>query len=147
VGELKLDRTFIAGLADHHSGREFDLVRSTIDLGHALGLRVVAEGIEDKETLDLLSALGCDLAQGYFISRPKAAKDLAFRSDPSLPPAPSLRAVPLLGDDWLDTTHDAPELLFHTGSKQSSPNAEETSDERCSSPALSPSRPVGHRAP
>ena len=42
---------------------------------------------EDKETLDLLSALGCDLAQGYFISRPKAAKDLAFRSDPALPPA------------------------------------------------------------
>jgi hypothetical protein len=59
------------------------LVRSTIDLGHALGLRVVAEGIEDRETLDLLSAIRYDLAEGYFISRPKAAKDLAFRSDPA----------------------------------------------------------------
>jgi diguanylate cyclase (GGDEF)-like protein len=149
VGELKLDRTFIAGLADHHSGREFELVRSTIDLGHALGLRVVAEGIEDKETLELLSALGCDLAQGYFISRPKAAKDLAFRSDPSLAPAPSttLRAAPLLGDDWFETTHDAPELLFHTGSNPSSPNSEEASDERRASQARGPSRPVGHRAP
>jgi diguanylate cyclase len=83
VGELKLDRTFIASLAARQSGRDFELVRSTIDLGHALGLRVVAEGIEDRETLDLLSAIGCDLAQGYFISRPKAAKDLAFRSDPA----------------------------------------------------------------
>jgi diguanylate cyclase len=83
VGELKLDRTFIASLAARQSGRDFELVRSTIDLGHALGLRVVAEGIEDRETLDLLCAIGCDLAQGYFISRPKAAKDLAFRSDPA----------------------------------------------------------------
>jgi diguanylate cyclase (GGDEF)-like protein len=83
VGELKLDRTFIASLAEHQTGRELELVRSTIDLGHALGLRVVAEGIENRETLDLLSAIGCDLAQGYFISRPKAANDLAFRSDPT----------------------------------------------------------------
>jgi diguanylate cyclase (GGDEF)-like protein len=147
VGELKLDRTFIAGLSDQHSGREFELVRSTIDLGHALGLRVVAEGIEDKETLELLSALGCDLAQGYFISRPKAAKDLAFRSDPSLPPVPSPRDAPLFGDDWFEATHDTPDLLFHTGSHQSSSNAEDGSDERRSSQARGPSRPVGHRAP
>ena len=45
---------------------------STIELGHALGLRVVAEGIEDSATLELLAELGCDLAQGYFISKPKA---------------------------------------------------------------------------
>ena len=58
--------------------RELELVRATIELGHAMGLRVVAEGIEDKETLDLLRHLGCDLAQGYFISRPRPAQDLAF---------------------------------------------------------------------
>ncbi len=80
VGELKLDRSFIAGLAGGDSDRDLDLVRSTIDLGHAMGLRIVAEGIEDEATLDLLSELGCDVAQGYCISRPKPASELAFRS-------------------------------------------------------------------
>jgi diguanylate cyclase (GGDEF)-like protein len=80
VGELKLDRSFIAGLAGGDSDRDLDLVRSTIDLGHAMGLRIVAEGIEDEATLELLSELGCDVAQGYCISRPKPASELAFRS-------------------------------------------------------------------
>jgi diguanylate cyclase len=110
VGELKLDRTFIASLATRQSGRDFELVRSTIDLGHALGLRVVAEGIEDRETLDLLSAIGCDLAQGYFISRPKAAKDLAFRSDPATARAAALgsRDQPLTAEDWLEVQSELP---------------------------------------
>lgn len=77
VGEMKLDRSFIAGLADQT--RELELVRATIELGHAMGLRVVAEGIEDGATLDLLAAMGCDLAQGYHISRPQPAAELAFR--------------------------------------------------------------------
>jgi EAL domain-containing protein (putative c-di-GMP-specific phosphodiesterase class I) len=55
-----------------------ELVRATIALGHALRLRVVAEGIEDKATLDLMSELGCDLGQGYFIARPKPAHELVF---------------------------------------------------------------------
>jgi diguanylate cyclase len=102
VGELKLDRTFIASLAARQSGRDFELVRSTIDLGHALGLRVVAEGIEDRGTLELLSALGCDLAQGYFISRPKAAKDLAFQSDPATARAAALSTrSPWSAESWL----------------------------------------------
>lgn len=46
------------------------IVRSTIDLGHNLGLSIVAEGIENEPVLDRLRALGCDLAQGYGISRP-----------------------------------------------------------------------------
>ena len=53
VGELKLDRTFIAGPGIAERGRDLGLVRSTIELGHALGLRVVTEGIEDRETLEL----------------------------------------------------------------------------------------------
>ncbi len=81
VRELKLDRSFIAGIAAGDRDRELDLVRSTIELGHSMGLRIVAEGIEDTATLELLTELGCDLAQGFCISRPKLASDLALRSD------------------------------------------------------------------
>jgi EAL domain-containing protein (putative c-di-GMP-specific phosphodiesterase class I) len=56
-------------------------VRATIELGHALGLRVVAEGIEDRATLDLLARAGCDLAQGYFISRPMPADHLLLSAE------------------------------------------------------------------
>ena len=52
------------------------IVRSTIEMGHELGLRVVAEGVEDRETWDKLTALGCDAAQGYYMSRPLAPDDL-----------------------------------------------------------------------
>jgi EAL domain-containing protein (putative c-di-GMP-specific phosphodiesterase class I) len=76
VRELKLDRTFITSL----DSRDLQLVRSTIDLGHALGLRVVAEGVEDSKTLALLTELGCDIAQGYFIGMPEPADDVAFDS-------------------------------------------------------------------
>jgi len=79
VGELKLDRSFIAGLVSGDRERDLDLVRSTIELGHALGLRIVAEGIEDAATLQLLARLGCDYGQGYCISKPKPAHELAFR--------------------------------------------------------------------
>ncbi|MGA2530358.1 MAG: EAL domain-containing protein [Acidimicrobiales bacterium] len=89
VGELKLDRSFILGLAGGETDRDMDLVRSTIDLGHAMGLRIVAEGIEDDVTLSLLAQLGCDLAQGYCISRPMPAGELAFRgSFPAVSAAP-----------------------------------------------------------
>ncbi|MGH3733432.1 MAG: putative bifunctional diguanylate cyclase/phosphodiesterase [Acidimicrobiales bacterium] len=80
VGELKLDRAFITSLNAEGNGREMELVRATINLGHDMGLRVVAEGIEDVETLELLGDLGCDLAQGYFISRPTPASRLSFQS-------------------------------------------------------------------
>jgi diguanylate cyclase (GGDEF)-like protein len=80
VGELKLDRTFVAGLRSRDAVREIELVRYTIGLGHALGLRVVAEGIEDQATLDLLGELGCDLAQGHLIGRPVAGDALRLGS-------------------------------------------------------------------
>jgi EAL domain-containing protein (putative c-di-GMP-specific phosphodiesterase class I) len=79
VQELKLDRSFISRVADGNQHRDLDVVRSTIELGHALGLRIVAEGIEDVETLNLLTEYGCDVAQGYCISRPKPADEFAFR--------------------------------------------------------------------
>jgi len=76
VTELKLDRTFINGLIADGREQDVKLVRATIELGHALGLIVVAEGIETLATLELLSLLGCDRAQGYFTGRPVPAADL-----------------------------------------------------------------------
>ncbi|HEY6278731.1 MAG TPA: EAL domain-containing protein [Streptosporangiaceae bacterium] len=93
VKELKLDRAFIAGLTGRDRGRALDLVQATIDLGHALGLRIVAEGIEDAATLELLSSLGCDLGQGYYISTPKPANLLTFKPAGSAKPSrPELAA-------------------------------------------------------
>jgi diguanylate cyclase (GGDEF)-like protein len=80
VGELKLDRVFVTGLGSQDRTRDLALIRSTIELAHALRLRVVAEGIEDSATLALLSELRCDIAQGYFIGRPMPASQLVFDS-------------------------------------------------------------------
>ena len=76
VGEVKLDRSFLTTLDRQPNSRA--LIESTISLAHALGLQVVAEGIEEAATLETLAGLGCDLAQGYFIARPSAAADLPF---------------------------------------------------------------------
>jgi len=78
VGELKLDRTFLRGLADAGAERDRALVRATIELAHNLGLKVVAEGVEERSTLDLLESVGCDLAQGFHIGRPTPATGLRF---------------------------------------------------------------------
>ena len=66
--ELKIDKLFITQLTSSH--RDPLIVRSTIDLAHALEMEVVAEGVETPETLALLSVMGCDMVQGYLISRP-----------------------------------------------------------------------------
>jgi diguanylate cyclase (GGDEF)-like protein/PAS domain S-box-containing protein len=68
VDELKIDRSFVKDLAA--SDHDACIVRSVIDLGHNLGLRVVAEGVENLEALDILAGMGCDLAQGFHFSRP-----------------------------------------------------------------------------
>jgi len=71
IDELKIDRSFIANVTtDRRSGA---IVRSTIELAHALGLKVVAEGIEDTQALAAVAAFGCDYAQGYHFSRPVPA--------------------------------------------------------------------------
>jgi diguanylate cyclase (GGDEF)-like protein len=80
VSELKLDRSFLTRLATGDTERNLALVRATIALGHKLNMRVVAEGIEDVEALNLLAEIGCDLAQGYFISKPMSARDLGLAS-------------------------------------------------------------------
>jgi EAL domain-containing protein (putative c-di-GMP-specific phosphodiesterase class I) len=75
VRELKIDRTFVNNMDE--DGSDAFIVRSTIDLARNLGLQVVAEGVETAATLDQLAALGCDLAQGYYLSRPLPAEALA----------------------------------------------------------------------
>jgi diguanylate cyclase (GGDEF)-like protein len=90
VVELKLDRTFITPLAGEHTPRDVELVRAMIDLGHAVGLRVVAEGVEDGAMLGVLRDLGCDVIQGFFVGKPVPTHKL------NLPGAISVRPAPVL---------------------------------------------------
>ncbi len=76
VDELKIDRSYIAEMAT--SAEDAALVRSVIDLGHELGLTVVAEGVEQPATAALLTDLGCDVGQGYLFAAPAPA-DAATR--------------------------------------------------------------------
>ena len=69
--ELKVDKSFVMGAIS--SKEAAAISRVTIDLGHSLGLEVVAEGVEDEETYNWLGSLGCEICQGYFISRPLGA--------------------------------------------------------------------------
>lgn len=70
---LKIDKSFVLNMINDDD--DAVIVRSMIDLGHNLGRRVIAEGIENKDTWDLLSILGCDSAQGYYISEPLPARE------------------------------------------------------------------------
>ena len=74
VDELKVDRSFVLELTSQEADRV--LVRSAVDLGHNLGLTVVAEGVEDARTGEVLHELGCDVAQGYHYARPMPAEQL-----------------------------------------------------------------------
>jgi diguanylate cyclase (GGDEF)-like protein/PAS domain S-box-containing protein len=73
VDELKIDKSFVTGLSI--AGDDAVIVRSTIELAHSLGLTVVAEGVEDETTKEILIRYGCDRAQGYFFARPCSADD------------------------------------------------------------------------
>ncbi|NAZ74664.1 EAL domain-containing protein [Kineococcus sp. T13] len=90
ASELKIDRSFTARLVQ--DARVGAIIAGTVELGHRLGLRVVAEGAEDEATLAALRGLGCDEVQGFVHARPLPAGDLAAwlrsRPRPSAPPAP-----------------------------------------------------------
>ena len=79
VDELKIDRSFVGEMAVDAGSRA--IVRAIIDLADVLGLRVVAEGVEDEATLIGLAALGCDVAQGFYFARALPAADLAQWAD------------------------------------------------------------------
>ncbi|MDP3123946.1 MAG: EAL domain-containing protein, partial [Thiobacillus sp.] len=68
VDELKIDKSFVMDMEANDN--DAVIVRSTIDLAHNLGLKVVAEGVESREAWDTLSILGCDTSQGFFMGRP-----------------------------------------------------------------------------
>lgn len=75
LDELKIDQSFIREI--HTNPADAVIVRSTIELAHNLGLKVVAEGIEDPEHIGLLQDMACDFAQGYFFSRPQPGEDIS----------------------------------------------------------------------
>lgn len=78
VSELKIDIALTKRLASADDRKGRAVIRATIDLGHSLGMRVVAEGVEDAETYALLASLGCDLAQGNYMCKPLPAEKLSF---------------------------------------------------------------------
>lgn len=74
VKELKIDKSFVINMDAEKSNKI--IISSTVGLAHELGLDVVAEGVENKESLDILQKMGCDRAQGYHICKPQSAEDL-----------------------------------------------------------------------
>ena len=89
IDELKLDRAFVFPIPE--DGRAAALVASTIALAHSLGLRMVAEGVETDGAYTELTRLGCDQAQGHFMSRPVPAAEL---------------------DHWLSTRHTVDQCMY-----------------------------------
>ena len=71
--EIQVDKSFVMTAA--RSAESRTVVRSIVDLGHSLGLRATAEGVEDAAVLAYLKTIGCDLAQGFFIGRPMRGED------------------------------------------------------------------------
>jgi diguanylate cyclase (GGDEF)-like protein len=75
IQEVKIDKSFVLDMDHDVEGRT--IVRAIVELGHALGLRIVAEGVERSETMAALQAMGCDLAQGYVVAHPMPLGDFA----------------------------------------------------------------------
>ena len=75
VEELKIDKSFVLHMTEDQQDRK--IVQSIIDLAHNLEMRVVAEGIENQQTLDMLIAMGCDYGQGYYIGRPMPIDEMS----------------------------------------------------------------------
>ncbi|HET7306403.1 MAG TPA: EAL domain-containing response regulator [Gammaproteobacteria bacterium] len=73
--EIKADKSFVMSASRSSESRA--IVKATVDLGRSLGLRTVAEGVEDIDTLDYLNEIGCDVVQGYYIARPMRAETAA----------------------------------------------------------------------
>ena len=84
IDEIKIDRSFVTEMT--HDAEDATIVAATIGLGHSLGLRFVAEGVETGATWQALEALGCDTIQGFYVSQALPAAELAT---------------------WLRATHDA----------------------------------------
>lgn len=81
ISELKIDRMFVQNA--HINPDDAVLVRSTIELAHQLGIRVVAEGVEDRACLDFLRSVGCDYAQGWLVGKPMPRREFLAAIDPA----------------------------------------------------------------
>jgi diguanylate cyclase (GGDEF)-like protein len=94
ISELKVDRSFVTAMENDPSNST--IVRSVIELGHNLGMTAVAEGIESLETLNCLTGYACDVAQGYYLSRPLKAEEFEVwrASWPGLPGRTSRSGLP-----------------------------------------------------
>ena len=92
ISEIKIDRSFVMKMAkDPNSAL---IVSSVVELGHNLGMTLVAEGVEDEGALGTLAALGCDIAQGYHLSRPVPAADFdLWRAERAVAPAAAAPAA------------------------------------------------------
>jgi len=77
ANEIKIDQSFVTGIVDNRSDRL--MVQSTIELAHSLGRKVVAEGVEHRDILDMLADLQCDIAQGFAVGRPMSLDSLSKR--------------------------------------------------------------------
>lgn len=75
VQEIKIDRSFVRGIANDPS--DLLIVKSTVELGHNMNLQVVAEGVDEVKIFDILTQMGCDMAQGHYISPPLSITDLS----------------------------------------------------------------------
>ena len=105
VSEIKIDKSFILNMNEDRN--DAVIVRSTIDLARSLGLGVVAEGVESESVLDELTRLGCDLAQGYYLSRPVPGAQLTRWLSGDLRPATEEPRVPrgeLVLPGWVATS-------------------------------------------
>jgi len=76
LDELKIDRSFVMGMSEYKN--DSVIVQTVIDMAHSMGLRVVAEGVENRQDWDRLDGMGCDFIQGYFISRPKPVDEISI---------------------------------------------------------------------
>lgn len=113
VSTLKIDRAFVAGLTS--KSEDHVIVAGILSLADALGLEVIAEGIEEAEQLERLRMLGCSLGQGFLLSRPMPADRLRFTLDA---PQRSQRQVVILGDLPTTAALAAPELNGPSSTKE-----------------------------
>ncbi len=72
--EIKIDKSFVMNMANDK--KDTSIVKAAVDLAHTLDLKIVAEGVEDEKTLDILTEMGCDYAQGYYMAKPMPCDDL-----------------------------------------------------------------------
>ncbi len=89
---LKIDKSFVLNMLS--DGDDASIVRSTVDLGHNLGMRVIAEGVETEEAWERLRELHCDVAQGFLLSRPVPASEVPIaRREPEARPVVAAAAA------------------------------------------------------